>query len=135
MAVAITIYTDGAAKGNPGPGGYGLIMQSGEHYKEFSQGFRLTTNNRMELTAVIEALQCTSAKQVSIYTDSQWVINCAQRLWKRNKNMDLWQQFESVAKYFSCIEYIWVKGHSGDLYNERCDKLAYNEVIKKKQYQ
>ena len=124
------IYTDGSCRDTIG--GYSFIILTDDYELEWSNRIPDTTNNRMELTAVIEALQCTSAKQVSIYTDSQWVINCAQRLWKRNKNTDLWQQYDSVAKDFSSIEYIWVKGHSGDLYNERCDKLAYNEVIKKK---
>jgi ribonuclease HI len=83
----------------------------------------------MELLAVIEALKCLNQTTCDIYSDSQWVINCAQKLWKRNKNLDLWKLYDEISKNF-IIKYIWVKGHSGNIYNEQCDKLAYAELDK-----
>lgn len=130
----IEIYTDGAASGNPGPGGYGLLMRSGEHYKELSQGYRLTTNNRMELMAVIvalEALKITNS-EVDIYTDSRYVCDAVEKKWvfdwertgfKKKKNIDLWQRFLRIYRKHR-VRFHWVKGHADNPLNERCDQLA-----------
>lgn len=134
MAISITIYTDGAAKGNPGPGGYGLIMQSGEHYKEFSQGFRLTTNNRMELLSVIVGLEkikapgarvvvVSDSKYVVDAVDKKWIEGWIKRGWKNVKNPDLWKRYLQVAAQHH-VKMHWVKGHNGHPMNERCDALA-----------
>ena len=129
------MYTDGASRGNPGPGGYGVILFSGDHRKELSQGFRRTTNNRMELMAVIAGLQALKKEGliVHIYSDSQYVINSVQKGWLNTwiatnfkggkKNRDLWLQFYQLAKKHS-IKFIWVRGHAENPYNERCDELA-----------
>ena len=130
----ITIYTDGAASGNPGPGGYGIILKSGKHYKELSQGFRLTTNNRMELLAVIVALEAIRIKgsRVNIYTDSRYVCDAVEKGWlleweknrfKKKKNIDLWQRFLQVFRIHS-VKFHWIKGHANIPENERCDQLA-----------
>lgn len=129
----IIIYTDGACEGNPGPGGYGAVLIFGKHRKEISGGFRLTTNNRMELTAVIEALKALKEPcKVKLYSDSEYVVNAMtlgwvqkwiKKRWKKVKNPDLWKQLvELTAKHR--VEFIWVKGHAGIPENERCDKLA-----------
>ncbi|MDR3093060.1 MAG: ribonuclease HI [Bacteroidales bacterium] len=130
----ITIYTDGSALGNPGPGGYGAILIAGSYRKEISQGFQRTTNNRMELLAVIIALETLKIpkSQVLIYTDSQYVVNAVEKKWvlaweqKRfagKKNADLWIRF---LKIYRChdVRFVWVKGHAGNPENERCDRLA-----------
>ena len=129
------IYTDGAARGNPGPGGYGVVMLWGEKRKELSAGFRLTTNNRMELMAIIVALQNLSKKNIpiTIFTDSQYVVNSIEKKWLNNwiktnfkggkKNKDLWLQYHELAKEFS-IKLKWVKGHADNIFNNRCDELA-----------
>jgi ribonuclease HI len=130
----ICIYTDGSSKGNPGPGGYGIVMKFNGKEKEFSQGFRLTTNNRMELMAVIVALEQLKTNQypIEIYSDSKYVIDSITKGWvfgwqkkgfKGKKNPDLWQRFLQVYAKFS-ITYHWVKGHNGHPENERCDVLA-----------
>ncbi len=130
----ITIYTDGSSMGNPGPGGYGVVMMAGPHRKELSQGYRLTTNNRMELTAVIAALEALKfpGSQVTIYTDSQYVVNAVEKKWvlgweKKNfsgkKNADLWQRFLKIYRQHD-VRFVWVKGHAGNKENERCDRLA-----------
>jgi ribonuclease HI len=130
----ITIYTDGASRGNPGPGGYGIVMMSGEHKKELSQGFRHTTNNRMELLSVIVALEQLKAgnHQVLIYSDSKYVVDAVEKKWvfnwqkkgfKDKKNPDLWQRFLKIYPKFS-VKFQWVKGHDGNVFNERCDVLA-----------
>jgi ribonuclease HI len=130
----ICIYTDGSSKGNPGPGGYGIVMKFNGKEKEFSQGFRLTTNNRMELMAVIVALEQLKTNQypVEVYSDSKYVIDSITKGWvfgwqkkgfKGKKNPDLWQRFLNVYAKFS-ITYHWVKGHNGHPENERCDVLA-----------
>ena len=137
----VTVYTDGACKGNPGPGGWGAWMRSGMHEKEFWGGEPLTTNNRMELTAVIEALAAlkrTSA--VQIYTDSEyvrqgittWIHGWKQRGWKTAdkkpvKNIDLWQRLDALASLHR-VDWRWVKGHAGDPGNERADALANRGV-------
>lgn len=132
----ITVYTDGAAKGNPGPGGYGIVLMSGEYYKELAEGFRLTTNNRMELMAVIVALELLKIpnSNVTIFSDSKYVVDAVEKKWingwiKRNwknvKNPDLWKRYMEISKKHQ-IRFQWVKGHAGNIYNERCDVLAVN---------
>ena len=131
----LIIYTDGASRGNPGPGGYGIVMMYGQHVKEFSQGFRKTTNNRMELLAVIVALESLTRREipVKIFTDSQYVVNSVEKKWLdgwiRNdfrggkKNKDLWLRYAAIARHFT-IKFQWVKGHADNPYNNRCDELA-----------
>ena len=130
----IEIYTDGAASGNPGPGGYGVILRSGSHYKELSGGFRLTTNNRMELLAVIVGLESIKkpGAQVTIYSDSKYVVDSVEKKWvfgwvkkqfKDKKNKDLWIRFLAVYKLHD-VKFIWIKGHNAHPENERCDVLA-----------
>jgi len=132
--MSVIIYTDGAAKGNPGNGGYGTVMISGKLRKEISQGFQLTTNNRMELLAVIAGLEnLKSLKEtVTIYSDSKYVVDAVNKKWlfgweKKNfnkkKNPDLWIRFLiSYRKHL--VTFIWIKGHNDNLENERCDYLA-----------
>lgn len=130
----VQIFTDGSAKGNPGPGGYGAILKFGDKEKELSQGFRLTTNNRMELLAIIVALEQLkhSKYPVEIYSDSKYVIDSITKRWvhgwklkgfKGKKNQDLWLRFLNIEPNFR-ITYHWVKGHAGHPENERCDRLA-----------
>lgn len=132
--MAIEIFTDGASSGNPGPGGYGTILRSGQHYKELSQGFRKTTNNRMELLAVIKGLEALKSpnQQVIIYSDSKYVIDSIEKKWLQGwvkkgfagkKNKDLWLRYIEVSRIHH-IKFIWVKGHAGHPENERCDQLA-----------
>jgi ribonuclease HI len=137
----ITIYTDGACKGNPGPGGWGAWLKSGEHERELWGGEPATTNNRMELTAVIEALSAIKASsQIVLYLDSEyvrngitsWIHNWKRRGWKTAdnkpvKNVDLWQRLDALAQTHQ-IEWRWVKGHAGDPGNERADGLANRGV-------
>ena len=133
-SVNITIYTDGSSIGNPGPGGYGVVLMAGQHRKELSQGYRLTTNNRMELMAVIAGLEALKIPQstVTVYTDSQYVVNAVEKEWvfgwekKRfqgKKNADLWQRF-LIAYRCHDVRFQWVKGHAGNPENEHCDCLA-----------
>lgn len=130
----ITIYTDGAAKGNPGPGGYGIVLISGHHRKEVSQGFRLTTNNRMELLSVIVALEMLKKEgsSVTIYSDSKYVVDAVEKGWlhgwsragfKGKKNIDLWQRFLKIYPKHK-VRFVWVKGHADNIENNRCDQLA-----------
>lgn len=130
----VVIYTDGAARGNPGPGGLGVVMLYGKHRKELSEGYRLTTNNRMELLAVIRGLESLKRGdlKVKIYTDSRYISDAVNKGWlfsweakrfKKKKNVDLWQQFLVLYRKFS-VEFIWVKGHASIPENERCDRLA-----------
>ncbi|GMQ26397.1 ribonuclease HI [Algoriphagus sp. oki45] len=130
----IKIYTDGAAKGNPGPGGYGVVLKFGKHEKELSEGFRLTTNNRMELLAVIRGLQAlnTTEYPVQIFSDSKYVVDAIERGWlwgwqkkgfKDKKNPDLWLRYIPLHLKFK-PKFFWVKGHAGHPENERCDQLA-----------
>ncbi len=135
MAQEIIMYTDGAARGNPGPGGYGVILMSGNHKKELSQGYRLTTNNRMELMAVIAGLEALKKEglSITIYSDSKYIVNAIQEGWlnkwmatnfaKGKKNKDLWVRFNNLAKKHT-IKFVWVKGHAENPYNNRCDALA-----------
>ena len=130
----INVYTDGAAKGNPGKGGYGIVLISGEHRKEIKQGFRLTTNNRMELLAVIVALESIKNSNLSVfvYSDSKYVVDAIEKKWvfswektnfKKKKNPDLWIRFLKIYKKHS-VSFVWIKGHSSHKENERCDFLA-----------
>ena len=134
MSHQVTIYTDGSAKGNPGPGGYGIVMLSGKHRKELSEGFRLTTNNRMELLAVIVALEHLKVPdcEVTMYTDSKYVCDAVEKGWlfdwekkdfKKKKNPDLWKRFLKVYRKHN-VSMKWVKGHANIPLNERCDQLA-----------
>lgn len=130
----IELFTDGASSGNPGPGGYGAILRSGKHYKEISEGYRKTTNNRMELLAVISGLESIkkTGQQIMIYSDSKYIIDSVEKKWvfnwvktgfKNKKNKDLWLRFLEVYKLHH-IRFTWVKGHNGHPENERCDELA-----------
>jgi len=134
MAKDIIIYTDGASRGNPGPGGYGAVLMSGNHRKELSEGFRRTTNNRMELLAVIKALEALKKEgsQVLVYTDSKYVADAIEKGWvftwekknfKKKKNPDLWKKLlEHYRKHR--VKFYWVRGHADVIENERCDQLA-----------
>lgn len=131
----IIIYTDGSALGNPGPGGYGAILMYGEHKREISGGFQHTTNNRMELIAVIEALRILKKDGflITVYSDSQYLVKAVEHGWlnkwmKTNfkggkKNSDLWRQYFTLSKKHT-IKFVWVKGHAENPYNNRCDELA-----------
>jgi len=131
----ILLYTDGASRGNPGRGGYGALLIWGHHRKELSQGYRYTTNNRMELLGVIAGLLVIKKNSLSVvvYSDSQYIVNAVEKGWLKNwiktdfkggkKNADLWKQYHQLAKDFS-IKFIWVKGHADNPYNNRCDELA-----------
>lgn len=130
----ITIYTDGAARGNPGPGGYGVVLISGQFRKEISEGYKHTTNNRMELLAVIVALETLKipGSEVTVYTDSKyvadavtlgWVFNWVKKRFKDKKNPDLWLRFLEIYKKHN-VKFVWVKGHANNPLNERCDELA-----------
>jgi ribonuclease HI len=133
-AKEIVIYTDGSARGNPGPGGLGVVMMYGNHRKELSEGYILTTNNRMELLAVIRGLETLKRDDVKIkiYTDSRyvsdavnkgWLFNWEAKRFNKKKNPDLWKQLLPLYRKFS-ISFIWVKGHANIPENERCDQLA-----------
>jgi ribonuclease HI len=130
----ISIYTDGAAQGNPGPGGYGVILKYKTNEKEIAEGFRLTTNNRMELLAVIKGLEAIKKEgyPVTIFSDSQYVVNAVEKGWlwnwekknfKDKANADLWIRYIPLHKKHK-PKFIWIKGHAGHPENERCDRLA-----------
>lgn len=130
----ITIYTDGSSRGNPGPGGFGVILMWKDHRKEISAGYRLTTNNRMELMGVITALEALKkeGQQVIVYTDSQYIVNAVEKKWvfgwvktgfKNKKNRDLWLRFLNFYKKHA-VRFVWVKGHANNPFNNRCDQLA-----------
>ena len=135
MSDHIIMYTDGASRGNPGPGGYGTILKYGHRSKELSQGYRLTTNNRMELMAVIAGLQALKKENIpiTIYSDSQYIVKAVEQGWLKNwiatdfkggkKNKDLWMQYHELAKNKK-IRFVWVKGHADNPFNNRCDLLA-----------
>ena len=130
----ITIYTDGASRGNPGPGGYGVVMLYGALRKEISEGFRITTNNRMELLSVIVALEALKKEgtPVTIYSDSKYVVDSVEKKWvfgwekkyfKDKKNEDLWKRF-LISYRKHDVKFVWVKGHAANKENNRCDELA-----------
>ncbi len=135
----IIIYTDGASRGNPGPGGYGVVLMSGKHRKELSEGFELTTNNRMELLAVIVGLETLKVpgSRVTIYSDSKYVVDAVEKKWvwgwvkkrfKGKKNADLWQRFLRIYDKHE-VRFVWVKGHAEIPENERCDELAVEAAL------
>ena len=131
----LIMYTDGSSRGNPGPGGYGTILIWKGHRKELSGGFRLTTNNRMELMAVIAGLEALSREGliITIHSDSQYVVNAVEKGWLKNwiatnfkggkKNKDLWMHFNELVKKHR-IRFKWVRGHADNALNNRCDELA-----------
>jgi len=130
----ITLFTDGAARGNPGPGGFGVVLLSGHHRREISQGYRLTTNNRMELLAVIAGLEALKFDgcNVTVYTDSKYVANAVENGWvftwekkrfAKKKNQDLWVRF-LISYRKHQVRFVWIKGHNAVPENERCDILA-----------
>lgn len=130
----ITVYTDGSSRGNPGPGGYGIVLKSGSHRKEVSQGFKYTTNNRMELMSVIVALEMlkNANSEVVVYSDSKYVVDSIEQKWvfgwqkkgfKGKKNPDLWQRFLKIHPKHK-VKFKWIKGHNENPENERCDELA-----------
>ena len=132
--MSVIIYTDGAAKGNPGNGGYGVVMMYGIHRKEISEGFVLTTNNRMELLSVIVGLEKLKKEKtsVTIYSESKYVVDAVEKKWvfgweKKNfgkkKNPDLWIRFLKIYRKHS-VKFVWIKGHANIKENERCDQLA-----------
>lgn len=135
----VSIFTDGSSRGNPGPGGYGAILKSGNHVKELSAGYKNTTNNRMELLAVIVALEALNQPNinVTIYTDSKYVCDAVEKKWiygwinkgfNKIKNPDLWIRFYKVFKQHQ-VKFVWIKGHAGHKENERCDFLATQAAI------
>ncbi|MCB0508764.1 MAG: ribonuclease HI [Chitinophagales bacterium] len=131
----VEIYTDGSSRGNPGPGGYGIVLLAQGHRKEIAKGYRLTTNNRMELLAVIVALEALKKKdlEITLYTDSKYVVDSVEKGWvfqwnmkedfAKKKNRDLWKRFLKLYEYQN-IRFVWVKGHSTNKENIRCDLLA-----------
>lgn len=134
----VTIYTDGACIGNPGPGGYGIVLLYGKHRKEFSGGYRLTTNNRMELTAAIRGLAALKEPcQVVLFSDSEYLVNAVEKGWarrwqangwrrqnkKKAENIDLWEELLELCERHQ-VHFEWVKGHAGHSENEHCDQLA-----------
>ena len=131
----IILYTDGSSRGNPGPGGYGAILMSGDKRKELSAGYRRTTNNRMELLAVIAGLQALKkpGMNVTVYSDSQYVVKAVKEGWlnkwlatnfaKGKKNKDLWVKFYDLFRQHH-VKFVWVKGHADNAFNNRCDELA-----------
>ena len=134
----VSIYTDGACRGNPGPGGYGIVLISGKYRKEFSVGYRLTTNNRMELLSVIVGLESLKNPNtiVTVYSDSKYVVNAIEKKWvfaweKKNfnkkKNPDLWIRFLKIYRKH-LVSFLWIKGHSNNKENDRCDELAVKAV-------
>ena len=143
----IYLYTDGASSGNPGPGGYGVVLKCGGHEKEMSEGFSLTTNNRMELLAVIKGLEAIKWEnaEVHVYSDSSYVVNAVNKGWldgwvergwktadkKPVKNQDLWILLDELNSSLN-VEWNWVKGHAGVEYNEICDSLCQQEIKKHK---
>jgi ribonuclease HI len=135
----ITVYTDGACSGNPGPGGYAAVLLYNELEKIVAGGEAETTNNRMELKAVIEGLKAIKNKKlpVEVFTDStyvqkgitEWIENWKKKNWKKVKNIDLWQELDKQKSEFKSIKFFHVKGHSGNIYNEKCDKIARQQIL------
>ncbi|MCX6329014.1 MAG: ribonuclease HI [Bacteroidia bacterium] len=141
MSNEITIYTDGASSGNPGPGGYGIVLISGKHRLEKSEGFRITTNNRMELLAVIAGLEALKKQgsNVVVYTDSKYVADAVKNRWvfqweskafKKKKNPDLWIRFLKIYRKHN-VRFVWIKGHNSNPENELCDRMAVAASRKK----
>lgn len=141
MIKPIIMFTDGSSKGNPGPGGWGVVLRCGtEHYKELSGGEPYTTNNRMELKAVIEGLKAIKRKEaeVHVFSDSSYVVNAVEKKWLNSwmlkgfngkKNEDLWREFYDIFRRHN-VTFHWIKGHAGHPENERCDEMAVAEASK-----
>lgn len=140
----VEIYTDGACSGNPGPGGYGVVLLYNGNRKELSEGFKLTTNNRMEVLAVIKGLEALKQPcEVTLYSDSKYVVDAIEKGWvkkwkangwKRNKtemasNIDLWEKLLTLLEVHK-VKFVWVKGHAANVENERCDELGRGEIEK-----
>ena len=130
----IHIFTDGSSRGNPGPGGYGVVMKFNQHYKEISDGFRLTTNNRMELLSVIVGLESVKnpGSNITVWSDSKYVVDSIEKRWvfgwekkgySGKKNPDLWARFLRIYRKHN-VKFHWIKGHNDHPENERCDELA-----------
>jgi ribonuclease HI len=140
MSEPVLIYTDGSSRGNPGPGGFGVILKFGGHERELSRGFRHTTNNRMELLAVIEGLKALRKKGLSVvvYSDSQYVVKAIKEGWLKKwivtnfkggkKNPDLWRELYTLLQE-NVVSFCWIKGHADNPYNNRCDQLATQAAI------
>ncbi|WP_210114387.1 ribonuclease HI [Hymenobacter elongatus] len=136
----IQLFTDGSSRGNPGPGGYGAILRYGPHEKEISQGFRLTTNNRMELLAVIVGLEAVTRPEIPVLvtTDSKYVVDAVEKKWVfgwvtkpdfgKKANEDLWRRFLKIYRQRT-VQFRWVRGHNGHAENERCDQLAVYSAL------
>lgn len=135
----IELFTDGSSRGNPGPGGYGVVLKSGSHRKEISAGYLLTTNNRMELLAVITGLEALKrpGSNVTVYSDSSyvcdavnkgWVFGWEKKLFAKKKNPDLWIRFLKIYRIHK-VKFVWIKGHAGHPENERCDALAVTAAL------
>jgi len=141
MECDIAIYTDGAARGNPGPGGYGIVLISGKHRLEKTGGYRLTTNNRMELLAVIVGLESLKkpGSKVIVYTDSRYVADAVEKGWvfqweskafRKKKNPDLWTRFLRIYRKHN-VRLVWIKGHASNPENELCDRMAVESSAKR----
>jgi len=139
VAMRVEIYTDGSSRGNPGPGGYGVILKYGQFEKELSQGYRNTTNNRMELLATIVGLETLTRDglDVMIFSDSKYVVESVEKKWvfgwekkgyKDKKNADLWQRFLRIFRKHN-VRFTWIRGHNDHPFNERCDVLATEAAI------
>ncbi|HEX8658883.1 MAG TPA: ribonuclease HI [Hymenobacter sp.] len=138
----IHLFTDGSARGNPGPGGYGAILSYGPHEKELTQGFRLTTNNRMELLAVIVGLEAVTRPElpIRVVSDSKYVVDAVEKKWVfgwekkadfgKKANEDLWRRFLKIYRQRQ-VSFHWIKGHAGHAENERCDVLAVQSALGK----
>ncbi|MFM9026865.1 MAG: ribonuclease HI [Bacteroidota bacterium] len=135
----VSIYTDGASRGNPGPGGYGVVMLSGAHRKEISEGFRLTTNNRMELLSVIVGLESLKnpGTHVTVYSDSKYVVDAVEKklvfgwekkMFHQKANPDLWMRFLRIYRQHK-VRFVWVKGHATNIENNYCDQLAVSAAL------
>lgn len=140
MPLPIEIFTDGSSRGNPGPGGYGVILRCGSHYREISGGEPMTTNNRMELTAVIAGLEAVRRPQaeITVYSDSSYVVNAVTKGWlfdwerkgfDKKANPDLWMRFLQVYRRHR-VRFVWIRGHAGHPENERCDRLAVEAALR-----
>lgn len=135
----VEVYTDGACSGNPGPGGWAAILKYGEHVKQIQGGNPRTTNNRMELTAVRQGLAALKEScNVRVFTDSKYIVDAINKNWlekwartdfKKKKNEDLWVDLIALMEIHN-VEFVWIKGHDGDYYNERCDRLAKAEAAR-----
>ena len=126
----VKIFTDGSCINNPGKGGWAYIILKNDKISYIGTGSDInTTNNRMELYAIIKSLEFTKNNNVTIYTDSKLIMNCCKNIWKRKSNLDLWEEYDKVSRNKN-VDFVWVKGHSGNKFNECVDKLAFKESSK-----